>query len=400
MFLRPSGCYSRLPRDKVSTSGLIMKCLVCSQTLAIDFTLENIPSQAQGFSKNKNHSLKKQLTMQLSQCSGCGLVQYVGPTVPYFQKAIRSNKLSESLTKFRLVQFQNFLNMSSEPIKSVFELGAGQGEHLDIFKRLGVNTAGVEGDAGSCELCLRKGHRVSHGFLGPPSNTQFDKMVKFDALLSFNFIEHLPKPRNTLTQLSQLLIDGSLALFEVPNFDMIIRHHLFNEFIPDHRCYFTKNTFRCLLSISGFEVVSMDEIWDGYVLSAIAKKRVANHWSDMSRSRSKMRDQIQRFFGQTDRFENAIWSAGHQSLTTISNLELANRVSCIIDSSEAKQGTFAPASGLPVVHPDVLKLGKIKRILVMAAGFNKEIIKKLNTEFSSEISIATLDKGMVINAKK
>ena len=106
--------------------------------------------------------------------------------------------------------------MSSEPIKSVFELGAGQGEHLDIFKRLGVNTAGVEGDAGSCEVCLRKGHRVSHGFIGSPSNTQFDNMVKFDALLSFNFIEHLPKPRSTLTQLRQLLTDDGLALLKCP----------------------------------------------------------------------------------------------------------------------------------------------------------------------------------------
>ena len=76
--------------------------------------------------------------------------------MPYFQKAIRSNKLSESLANFVWCNFKNFC-MSSEPIRSVFELGAGHGEHLDIFKRLGVNTAGMEGDARSCEVCLRKG---------------------------------------------------------------------------------------------------------------------------------------------------------------------------------------------------------------------------------------------------
>ena len=87
---------------------------------------------------------------------------------------------------------------------------------------------------------------------------------KFDALASFNFIEHLPKPRETLLELNKLAIDGGLALFEVPNFDIIIKHSLFNEFIPDHRCYFTKDSFHCLLSTSGFEVISMDIIWDGY----------------------------------------------------------------------------------------------------------------------------------------
>ena len=47
--------------------------------------------------------------------------------------------------------------------------------------------------------------RVNHGFIGPPSNTRFDKTVKFDALASFNFIEHLPKPRETLLELNKLV---------------------------------------------------------------------------------------------------------------------------------------------------------------------------------------------------
>ena len=376
-----------------------MRCVVCSQPLEIEFTLENMPSEAQGFRKRKKNSLEKLLAMKLCQCSGCGLVQYVGPTVSYFKKAIRSNKLSEKLNKFRTLQFQEFLNLSPQPIKSVFELGAGQGEHLDIFRSLGIDTAGVEGDAQSCSVCLSKGHRVNHGFIGPPSNTRFDKTVKFDALASFNFIEHLPEPRETLLELNKLAIDGGLALFEVPNFDIIIKHSLFNEFIPDHRCYFTKDSFHCLLSTSGFEVISMDIIWDGYVLSAVAKKRVADFWADMSKSRIKMRAQIIKFFGQTERFENAIWSAGHQSLSTISNLELANQVSCIIDSSEAKQGNFAPGSGLPIVHPDILYDGQIKRVLVMAAGYNEEVVSFLKARFSNEIIIAKLDKGVVSNVK-
>ena len=116
----------------------MMRCAVCSQSLKIEFTLENMPSEAQGFGKCEKNSLEKLQDMKLSQCPGCGLVQYVGPSVRYFKKAIRSNKLSEELTKFRALQFQEFINSSSEPIKSVFELGAGQGEHLDIFRNLGI----------------------------------------------------------------------------------------------------------------------------------------------------------------------------------------------------------------------------------------------------------------------
>ena len=83
----------------------------------------------------------------------------------------------------------------------------------------------------------------------------------------------------------------------------------------------------------------------------------------------------------------------------ISNLELGNQVSCIIDSSEAKQGNFAPGSGLPIVHPDILYDGQIKRVLVIAAGYNEEVVSFLKARFSNEIIIAKLDKGVVSNVK-
>ena len=377
-----------------------MRCVVCSQSLEVQFTLENMPSQAQGFTKHKKDSLKKQLSMKLSQCSGCGLVQYVGPTVPYFKKALRSNKLSEELNKYRAVQFQEFLNVSSKPINSVFELGAGQGEHLDIFGNLGVNTAGVEGDARACRICVAKGHNVIRGFIGPPSYTKLNKEKKYDALISFNFIEHLPKPRATLLELNEFLVPGGIALFEVPNFDMITRFSLFNEFIPDHRCYFTKESFYSLLSTSGFDIVSMSTIWDDYILSAVVKKRYSYAWEKLAKSRAMLQKQITKFFKDSNREENAVWSAGHQSLSTISNLRLADKISCVIDSSQEKQDNFAPGAGLPIMHPNIIKDGQIKRVLVMAAGYNDEVIEQLRTQSPVEVSLAKLEKGVVINVKR
>ena len=86
--------------------------------------------------------------------------------------------------------------------------------------------------------------------------------------------------------------------------------------------------------------------------------------------------------------------------TTISNLNLRDCISCIIDSSDKKQGTFSPASGLPILHPNTLKNGMIKKVLVIAAGYNEEIIQTLKTNFSKEIDIAQVNQGVVINVSQ
>jgi hypothetical protein len=54
---------------------------------------------------------------------------------------------------------------------------------------------------------------------------------------------------------------------------------------------------------------------------------------------------------------------------------------------------------LPIVHPDILYDGQIKRVLVMAAGYNEEVVSFLKARFSNEIIIAKLDKGVVSNGK-
>ena len=82
-------------------------------------------------------------------------------------------------------------------------------------------------------------------------------------------------------------------------------------------------------------------------------------------------------------------------MATISILNLSKLVSVIIDSSPDKQNKFAPASGLPILSPDVLADGQIKTVLLAAAGFNEEIARTIRTDYHSDIKIGVLNKGIV-----
>ena len=187
-----------------------------------------------------------------------------------------------------------------------------------------------------------------------------------------------------------------MGLFEVPNFDLIDRNKLFGEFIPDHRFYFREDSLKTLLSVSGFEVHSIKRVWNDYILSAEVSKRKPVSWGGYQQSRQDLKISIENFFAGTDKNENVVWSAGHQSLTIISNLQLRDNICYVIDSSKDKQKKFCPGSGLEVVAPSVLRSDRIKKVLVMAAGYNHEVIKKIRDDFRNELIVAFVHQGKLV----
>ena len=193
-----------------------------------------------------------------------------------------------------------------------------------------------------------------------------------------------------------MLKDNSICLFEVPNFDKIKYEYLYNEFIPDHLFYFTKSTFRTLLEFSGYEILNVNTIWDDYIISIHAKPKTKINWRKFDNNKEKMRQQILNFFKNTDKEFNAVWSAGHQSLTTISTLKLQNTINKIIDSATFKQYKFSPGSGIEIIDPNLIRKLKLKKILLMAAGFNKEIYSQLINKYSFKGEIAMLENGTLI----
>ena len=369
-------------------------CRLCAQPLQNGFLLTDMPNSAQGFTSSESEALSCAAVMEIYQCSMCGLVQYPGPLVPYYKEVIRASKNSNHMIKFRKAQFQSLVDLIDKGASSVFELGCGDGDYLDLFRQFGLETAGVEGSKILSKGARAKGHDVITGFI---TETTMPKsfISGFDIVASFNFIEHLPDPLKSLREVSGFLRPGGVALFEVPNYDMILRNHLFNEFIPDHRFYFTQDTFSMLLSHAGFSVTNSTTIWDGYIISVMARKRSMQNWADFENTRQKMQFEIEDFFRGSGRERNAMWSAGHQSLATLSNLGMHRFVSCVIDSAPTKQGRFAPASGLPIVSPEYLEQGTVKRILISAAGFNTEIINFIRKNYGHSIEIAALNKGQV-----
>lgn len=375
----------------------IDRCRICGHKFFKQPLLgyKNMPRTAQ-FLPDKN-SLKKDkgVTLEVFQCSGCGLVQLNNEPVPYYKEVIRASAFSEEMKDFRLKQFENFVQKFSLKGKKVIEIGCGRGEYLSLMKQFGVAAYGLEYSKDSVRQCLKDGLKVSKGFIESDNYKLNDG--PFDAFFILSFLEHLPEPNSTLRGIYNNLRNDAVGLVEVPNFDMILRNKLFSEFISDHLFYFTKDTLTTTLELNGFEVLECKEVWHDYIISVIVRKRKKLDLSTFSDQQIKIKKNIKEYLSKFPNKKVAIWGAGHQALAIIALLDLSKKIQYVIDSAPFKQGKFTPATHLPIVSIDYFEKNPVKAIIVIAGSYSDEVAKIIRKKYDKKIKVAILrDYGLEV----
>jgi hypothetical protein len=217
----------------------------------------------------------------------------------------------------------------------------------------------------------------------------------FDAFAVLNFMEHWPDPNASLRGIANNLVEGGIGLVEVPNLDMILKNNLFTEFISDHILYFTRESLVTMLRLNGFEVLGCDEVWHGYILSAVVRKRKFCDVSAFDSRRLKIKSEVDYFIQQHAAAGVAIWGAGHQALAAIALLGLSQDIQYVVDSAPFKQGKFTPASHIAIVAPAYLIEHPVGAVIVMAASYSDEVANNIRRDWPAVTHVAILrDSGL------
>lgn len=372
-------------------------CRLCDQPLSASPLLHfrNMPGAAQHLPDRTQLAHDKGIDLDIYQCPACGLVQTTHEPVPYYREVIRAAAFSDEMKAFRQQQFSGFVKHHGLQGKRLLEVGCGRGEYLTLFAEAGMDAHGLEYGSAAVEACRAQGLRVMHGFIEQPQQTL--PAAPFDAFAALNFLEHWPDPRASLRGIAHNLRDGGIGLVEVPNFDMILRHHLFTEFISDHICYFTRDTLSTLLQLSGFEVIACETVWHDYILSAVVRKRTPCDVAGFNTARSRLQQELDAFLLRHAAQGIAIWGAGHQALAAIALLELADHVRYVVDSAPFKQHKFTPATHLPIVPPEHLAREPVDAIIVMAASYSDEVVRTIRQRWGDAYQLAILrEQGLEI----
>jgi SAM-dependent methyltransferase len=350
-----------------------------------------MPKAAQFLPGASELATERGVGLEVYQCAKCGLTQLGGEPVPYFRDVVRASAFSEEMRGFRLEQFARFVKDYSLAGKKVLEVGCGRGEYLTLMREQGVAAFGLEHAPEAVVACCRDGLDVEQGFMEGPEQRLVN--APFDAFFMMNFLEHLPAPGAALQGIANNLTDGGVGLVEVPDFDMMVRKQLFTEFIPDHQCYFTKETLALAMQLNGFEVLSCDEIWHDYIISAVVRKRRAIDLSSFTDRHAKLQQELHAYCDRYGAKRVAVWGAGHQALAVLALANLAGKVKYVIDSAPFKQGRFTPATHLPIVPPANLDSDPVAAVIVMAAAYSDEVAHLIRRDHAPEIDVAILREG-------
>ncbi len=401
-------------------------CIACGRILPETslFELTSAPASAQDIPDAKEVQNDEGVTLHLRQCGGCGLVQFDCEPVAYYRDVIRAGGGSSTMRELRASQYRHLIETYHLEGKTFFEAGCGRGEFLKFLQEFPVEIYGMEHKADLVETARKEGLRVWREFperedqrfghspeasMLPESGWSVPEKP-FDVFLSFNFLEHQPRPDIMLKAIWNNLAEYGMGLVTVPSLEYILEKGSYYELIRDHIAYYTFDTLRALLNHCGFEVLE-EEMINRDTLSMIVRKTAmpetdadagAEGVGAMTADASiiapltegyeivtaEVRALTERLAREGKRL--AMWGASHQGFTLASTSELGKHLAYIIDSAPFKQGRFAPASHVPIMAPDHYFEEPVDAVLIVAPGYTDEIAGIIKTRFGKKVEIMTL----------
>lgn len=401
-------------------------CIACGRILPETslFELTSAPASAQDIPDAKEVQNDEGVTLHLRQCSSCGLVQFDCEPVAYYRDVIRAGGGSSTMRELRASQYRHLIETYHLEGKTFLEAGCGRGEFLKFLQEFPVEIYGMEHKADLVETARKEGLRVWREFperedqrfghspeasMLPESGWSVPEKP-FDVFLSFNFLEHQPRPDIMLKAIWNNLAEDGMGLVTVPSLEYILEKGSYYELIRDHIAYYTFDTLRALLNHCGFEVLE-EEMINRDTLSMIVRKTAmpetdadagAEGVGAMTADASIIAPLTEGYEivtaevrALTDRLARegkclAMWGASHQGFTLASTSELGKHLAYIIDSAPFKQGRFAPASHVPIMAPDHYFEEPVDAVLIVAPGYTDEIAGIIKTRFGGKVETMTL----------
>lgn len=140
-------------------------------------------------------------------------------------------------------------------IERVLDVGGGEGAFLDLARKAGMKTSGIEVNRHASEAAARKGHRMFTRLMEEISLDEVGGGT--DLLTLFQVVEHVPDPVGFVVSASRLVKPGGFIAIAVPS-DKRMLGLLENDpadWPPHHISRWRAQDLRSLAEKAGLEVV-------------------------------------------------------------------------------------------------------------------------------------------------
>jgi SAM-dependent methyltransferase len=178
--------------------------------------------------------------------------------------------------------FEQYLDILAELSPgggSLLDIGAATGFFLDLARKRGWETFGVEPSDYAADIARNKGLRVKTGIL---EDADFAP-GSLDAVTLWDVIEHLPEPSSTIGLIHRILKPGGVAAINTPDSGSLLARSLGLKWHlvvpPEHLNLFNRNSLAALLERQGFEVLRVNAIGKRFTLQYVFQTLA--HWSQL-----------------------------------------------------------------------------------------------------------------------
>ena len=372
----------------------MQRCPICDSNLIVPFLVRSSVPVHQNLVMADRISAREinRGNLTLAVCEDCGFIfnqDFDGSKLSYGKEYDNTQTYSPSFESYISELARSLIYDKNIQNCSVVEVGCGKGSFLSKLVK--------------SEKWGNTGYGFDPSYVG--AETVFDGRLKFekryydsecaniyaDVVVCRHVIEHIPDPLSLLFSVRQALVHSPNArvFFETPCVEWILRNQVIWDFFYEHCSYFTAESLATAFEVSGFQVKSVDHIFQGQYLwleatipsaePAVTKKpafisTLAKQFATSEHELiNKWEIKIQKLANQG---KVALWGAGAKGVTFANLIDPDRKwIDCIIDLNPNKQGKYIPGAAHPIIsYQDIANRGITTAILMNPNYYQENLV--------------------------
>lgn len=390
-----------------------MECRYCKTELEHVFIdLVNSPASNSFLTKEQLNEPEVFFPLKVYTCHNCFLVQvdeYKKSDAIFNSDYVYFSSYSTSwlqhAKKYTELMIEKFgFNEQSQ----VIEIASNDGYLLQYFKEKNIPVMGIEPTANTAEVAMAKGIKTIIEFFGVELADRLANHweVKADLLLGNNVLAHVPDIVDFVGGMKIILADTGVITMEFPHLVQLIDNSQFDTIYHEHFSYLSFHTVKQIFESQGLELFDVDELsTHGGSLRIYAK-----HQEDSSKSvsinvKALLDKEIAKGVTRLSYYQNfqhkalqvkldmtsflieqkrkgkkvAAYGAAAKGNTLLNYCGIKNDlIDFVVDANPNKQNKWLPASHIPVMNEDHLKVEKPDYIIILPWNLRDEITAQLS----------------------